>query len=90
MAFYNRPHDPGLIEPRDPSAIDERSTWDGSGNFLSLVALVLIVAVAFGLYLLYAGSAPTQPTVAAPPVTENAPAPAPAPTTQPPTQTPTP
>jgi hypothetical protein len=74
--------------PRDPSAIDQRSTWDGAGT-VSVVVMLLVIAAAFGLYFMYVGSGPTQPTIA-PPVTENAPAPAPVPATQPPTQTPTP
>ncbi len=91
MAFYNRPHDLGLIEPRDPSAMDERRAYGSDGgNFLSLVILALIIAVAFGLYFLYVGSDLTQPTVAAPPATQLSPAPAPEPATQPPTQAPTP
>jgi hypothetical protein len=90
MAFY-RPQDLDLIEPRDPSAIDQRSTYSSDGNIFSLAILLLIIAVAFGLYLLYAGSSPTLP-VAAPPVKQMSPSPAPAPSpaTQPPTRTPTP
>ncbi len=89
MAFFNKtdelPRDPTL--PRDPSAIED-STRGGSG-ILSTVIVLLIIAAAVGLYFQYAGSGPTQPSIA-PPVTENAPAPTPAPATQPPTQTPTP
>jgi hypothetical protein len=90
MAFY-RHQDLDLIGPRDPSAIDQRSTYSSDGNIFSLAILLLIIAVAFGLYLLYAGSSPTLP-VAAPPVKQMSPSPAPAPSppTQPPTRTPTP
>ena len=80
MAFY-RPEDQGLIQPRDPSAIAKQSDF-------SLAIVLLIVAVAFGLYL-FAASDSTLPTVAAPPVEQLSPA-APAPATQPSTQTPTP
>jgi hypothetical protein len=88
MAFY-RPQDTGLIEPRDPSAIDERSRY---GSILSLVILLLIGAVAFGLYFLYADSSATPSNAAPPPAAQVSPSPAPAPSpaTQPPTQTPTP
>jgi hypothetical protein len=92
MAFY-RPQDTGLIEPRDPSAIDERSQYGSDrSNALSLVILLLIVAVAFGLYFLYADSSATLPNAAPPPAAQVSPSPAPAPSpaTQPPTQTPTP
>ena len=83
MAFY-RPEDQGLIQPRDPGAIAKQSDF---GNIFSLAIVLLIVAVAFGLYL-FAASDSTMPT-AAPPVEQLSPA-APAPATQPPTQTPTP
>ena len=81
MAFYNKTDN----LPRDPSAIDQDYTRGDS--IVSAMIILLIIAAAFGLYFMYVGSGPTQPTIA-PPVTENAPAPAPA--TQPPTQTPTP
>ena len=84
MAFY-RPEDQGLIQPRDPSAIAKQSDF---GNIFSLAIVLLIVAVAFGLYL-FAASDSTLPTVAAPPVEQLSPA-APTPATQPSTQTPTP
>jgi hypothetical protein len=88
MAFYNRPEDVGLVEPRDPGAIDKRSASGSDGeNFLSLVILALIVAIAFGLYFLYLDSSPT-PSVLAPPDAQLTPAPAPA--MQPPAQTRTP
>ena len=84
MAFY-RPEDQSLIQPRDPSAIAKQSDF---GNMYSLVIVLLLFAVAFGLYL-FAASDSTMPTVAAPPVEQLSPA-APAPATQPSTQTPTP
>jgi hypothetical protein len=51
MAFY-RPQDLGPIVPRDRSAIDQRPAYASDGNFSSLVVLLLVVAVAFGLYFL--------------------------------------
>ena len=72
MAFYNKTDD----LPRDPSAIDQAYTRGDS--IVSAVIVLLIIAAAFGLYFMYVGSGPSQPTIA-PPVTENAPAPAPAP-----------
>ena len=48
MAFY-RPQDLGPIEPRDPSAIDQRPAYGSDGN---IVILLLVIAVAFGLYFL--------------------------------------
>ena len=83
MAFYNKTDD----LPRDPSAIDQGYTR-GDG-MVSAVIILLIIAAAFGLYIMYAGSGPMQPSIT-PPVTENAPAPTPEPGAQPPTQTPTP
>jgi hypothetical protein len=62
MAFY-RPEDQGLIQPRDPSAIAKQSDF---GNIFALAIVLLIVAVAFGLYL-FAASDSTLPTAAAPP-----------------------
>ena len=72
MAFYNKTDD----LPRDPSAIDQAYTR-GDG-MVSAVIVLLIIAAACGLYFLYVGSGPSQPTIA-PPFTQNAPAPAPAP-----------
>jgi hypothetical protein len=91
MAYY-RPQDLGRIEPRDPSAMDQRSTYGSDSNIFSLAILLLIIAVAFGLYFLYADSASTQRTVIPPSTTQLSPSPAPAPSpaTQPPTQTSTP
>ena len=83
MAFY-RPEDQGFIQPRDPSTIAKQSDF---GNIISLVILLVIAAVLFGLYL-FAALDSTLPT-AAPPVEQLSPA-APAPATQPSTQTPTP
>ena len=83
MAFYNKTDD----LPRDPSAIDQGYTR-GDG-MVSAVIILLIIAAAFGLYFMYAGSGSMQPSIT-PPVTENAPAPTPEPGAQPPTQTPTP
>ena len=83
MAVY-RPEDQGLIQPRDPSAIAKQSDFR---DIISLVTLLVIGAVLFGLYL-FAALDSTLPT-AAPPVEQLSPA-APAPATQPPTQTPTP
>jgi hypothetical protein len=51
MAFY-RPQDFGPIEPRDPSAIGKRSIHGSDGNVFSLAILLIVLAVAFGLYLL--------------------------------------
>jgi hypothetical protein len=76
MAFYNKTDD----LPRDPSAIDQGYTR-GDG-ILSAVIVLMIIAAACGLYFMYVGSGPTQPSIA-PPVTENAPTPAPAPAPQP-------
>ena len=63
MAFYNKtdslPGDPAL--PRDATAIEE-SAHGGSG-ILSAVIVLLIIAAAFGLYFLYAGSGSTTRTV---------------------------
>ena len=66
MAFYNKTDD----LPRDPSAIDQDYTRGDS--IVSAVIVLLIIAAAFGLYFMYGGSGPFQPTIA-PPVTENAP-----------------
>jgi hypothetical protein len=92
MAFYNKtdslPGDPSI--PRDATAIEE-SAHGGSG-VLSAVIVLLIIAAAFGLYFLYAGSGSTTRTITEPSTTQFSPrpAPTPAPATQPPTQTPTP
>ena len=48
MAFY-RPQDLGPIVPRDRSAIDQRPAYASDGNF---VILLLVVAIALGLYFL--------------------------------------
>ena len=80
MAFYKTNE-----TPRDPSAIDERSS--GSG-FLATVIVLLIVAFAFGLYFMYAGAGSTSRTVTAPSTTQLSPRSAPA--AQPSTQAPTP
>ena len=64
MAFYKTDN-----LPRDPSAIDQDYTRGDS--IVSAVIVLLIIAAAFGLYFMYAGSGPSQPTIA-PPVTENA------------------
>ena len=82
MAFYKTDN-----LPRDPSAIDRDYTR--SDSIVSAVIILLIIAAAFALYFMYAGSGPSQPTIASP-VTENAPTPTPAPAPQPPTRTPTP
>lgn len=79
MAFFYQPHDPRLTKPRDASGIKH----DGADNIISLVTLLLVVAVAYGLYMLYAGSLPSQPAATPLLATE-------VPATQPPTQTPTP
>ena len=84
MTFYSRP--PGFFEPRDPGEIREQLSE--AGSFLTLIGLAVIVAIAFGLYFLYAGPAPKQPAIAAPPATLSAPAQKSA--AQPSTQTPTP
>ena len=78
MAFY-RPADQSLIQPRDPSAIAKQSDF---GNMYSLVIVLLLFAVAFGLYL-FAASDSTMPTVAAPPVEQLSPTPTPTPTPAP-------
>jgi hypothetical protein len=85
MTFHSRP--PGFIEPRDPGEIHEQVAE--AGSFLRLIALAVVVAIAFGLYFLYAGEAPNQPTIAAPPAAQlSTPAHESAP--QPSTQNPTP
>ena len=61
MAFFYEPHDPRLTKPRDASGIYRHAKHDGADNILSLVTLLLLVAVAYGLYMLYASSLPSQP-----------------------------
>jgi hypothetical protein len=85
MTFYSRP--PGFFEPRDPGEIREQMSE--AGSFLTLVALAVIVAIAFGLYFLFAGVAPKQPVIAAPAAPQLS-APAQDSATRPSTQTPTP
>ena len=51
MAFYT-PQDLDLIVPRDPSAIDQRPTSGPEGSIFSLAILLIVIAVAFGLYFL--------------------------------------
>ena len=80
MAFYNKTDN----LPRDPSAIDQ--DYNRGDSIVSAMIILLIIAAAFGLYFMYGGSGPIQPSMT-PPVTENAPAPTPAPATQPPAQT---
>jgi len=88
MTFYSKP--PGYFEPRDPGEIHDQVAE--AGNFVTLIALAVIVAIAFGLYFFYAGAAPTQPTIAAPPAPQLSAPPPPAQKSaaQPSTQTPTP
>jgi hypothetical protein len=52
MAFFYAPNDPSLTKPR--------AKHDAADNVVSLVTVLLLVAVAYGLYLLYAGAGPTQ------------------------------
>jgi tellurite resistance protein TehA-like permease len=85
MTFYSRP--PGFSEPRDPREIHEQVAE--AGSFLTLIALAVIVAITFGLYFLYAGAAPKQPIIAAPPAAQLS-APVQNSAAQPSTQTPTP
>jgi hypothetical protein len=77
MAIY-RPEDQGLIQPRDPSAIAKQSDL---GNISSLAIVLLIAAVAFGLFVFAAFD--STPPRATPPVDQSSPA-------QPSTQNPTP
>ena len=51
MAFY-RPQDLGPIEPRDPSAVDQRPAHVSDGNIFSLAILLIVLVLAFGLYFL--------------------------------------
>ena len=87
MASYTKSQAPGLFEPRDPGEINEQVRE--ARGFLSLIAVAVVVAIAFALYFLYAGAAPTQPTVAVPRI-DASPAPAKESATRPSTQTPTP
>ena len=61
MAFFYSPHDPSLTKPHDASGIYRHAKHDAADNIVSLVTLLLLVAVAYGLYLLYDRSLPTQP-----------------------------
>ncbi len=61
MAFFYSPHDPSLAKPHDATRIYRRAKDDAADNIVSLVTLFLLVAVTYGLYLLYADSLPTQP-----------------------------
>jgi len=73
MAFFYEPHDPSLTKPRDASSIYRRAKYDAASSVVSLVTVLLLVAIAYGLYLLYAGSEPIESPVAPPPVTQPAP-----------------
>ena len=79
MAFFYEPHNPSLTKPHDASGIYRHAKHDAADNIVSLVTLLLLVAVAYGLYMLYAGSLPSQPA-ATPLLSTEVPA------TQPPTQ----
>jgi hypothetical protein len=61
MAFFYAPNDPSLSKPRTKHV--------AADNVVSLVTVLLLVAVAYGLYLLYAGPGPAQRTadMSAPP-----------------------
>ncbi len=61
MAFFYAPNDPSLSKPRTKHV--------AADNVVSLATVLLLVAVAYGLYLLYAGPGPTQRTadMSAPP-----------------------
>jgi flagellar basal body-associated protein FliL len=82
MAFFYEPNDPSLAK----SSIYRRPKYDAASNVVSLVTVLLLVAVAYGLYLLYAGSAPNQIAVA-PPASQSSPR---EPAAQPPAQAPAP
>jgi hypothetical protein len=56
MAFFYAPNDPSLTKPRTKHL--------AADNVVSLVTVLLLVAVAYGLYLLYAGAGPTERTAA--------------------------
>ena len=53
MAFFYAPNDPSLTKPRTKHL--------AADNVVSLLTVLLLVAVAYGLYLLYAGAGPTEP-----------------------------
>jgi hypothetical protein len=78
MAFFYQPHNPSLTKSHDASGIYRHAKHDAADNIVSLVTLLLLVAVAYGLYMLYAGSLPSQP--AAPLLSTEVPAAQPAPT----------
>jgi len=61
MAFFYAPNDPSLTQPRAKHV--------AADNVVSLVTVLLLVAVTYGLYLLYAGAGSTQHTadISAPP-----------------------
>jgi hypothetical protein len=56
--------------PRDPPAID---TDYNHGSVLTALAVLLVIAVALGLYFFYAGSMTSERTVNAPPTTQISP-----------------
>ena len=66
MAFFYAPNDPSLTKPRTKHL--------AADNVVSLVTVLLLVAIAYGLYLLYAGAGPTERTAAisAPPAGDHA------------------
>ena len=43
MAFY-RPQDLGSIEPRDPTAIDQRHAHGSDASIFSLAILLIVIA----------------------------------------------
>jgi hypothetical protein len=61
MAFFYAPNNQSLTKPNAKHV--------AADNVVSLVTVLLLVAVAYGLYLLYAGAGPTQRTadISAPP-----------------------
>jgi hypothetical protein len=68
--------------PRDANPIDTRS----NGNILAALVVLLLLAVALGLYFYYAGSMTPERTINAPSTTQinppaNIPVPQPKPTT---------
>ena len=52
MAFFYEPHNPSLTKPHDASGIYRHAKHDAADNIVSLVTLLLLVAVAYGLYML--------------------------------------
>ena len=52
MAFFYAPNDPSLTKPSAKHV--------AADNIVSLVTVLLLVAVAYGLYLLYAGTGPAH------------------------------